>query len=103
MTNLNIKNSAIIPTLFKAYWELGNYDLQTAYLLGKSESKPTAAQSKLGDNNKKRCHAITIYWVTFEHVKHPVCRIAFANIHGLTTERVEYLNRKKKKYYRYAR
>ena len=29
----------------------------------------------------------------FETVKYPVCRVAFMNIHGLKTERIDYLNR----------
>ena len=32
---LNSKNPEIIPTVFKHYWELGNYDLQTADLIKK--------------------------------------------------------------------
>ena len=36
MNNLNDKNAEIIPQLFEAFWELKSYDLQTAYILGKS-------------------------------------------------------------------
>ena len=38
--NLNRENPEIIPTVFKNYWQLGNYDMQTADLLGKTRRKP---------------------------------------------------------------
>ena len=97
MTKLNEKNPEIIPTLFKEYWALEEYNLQTAYLLGISERKLTEASKKLGDENQKRCKGITKYWVKFDNEITRVCRRAFASIHGIGTERVDYLNRNEKR------
>ena len=61
MTNLNITNLAIIDTIFKSYWALGHYNLQTCYLLALSKSKHTTAQGTLGNNNTKRSKNRTIF------------------------------------------
>ena len=95
MINLNTKNVAIIETIFKRYWAIGNYDLQTSYLLSLSKSKPTAAQCKLGNNNTKRNENRTTYFVCYESVNYPVCRKAFASIHGVGFERIDYLAKKR--------
>ena len=90
MFSLNAKNVNIIQTLFKNYWAMGNYNLQTSYLIKQSKSSPSAAQIKLGNANPNRNKNRTTYFVTYGSDSYPVCRKAFAAIHrvGLKIDRL---------------
>ena len=95
MENLDAKNVNIIQTLFKNYWAMGNYNLQTSYLIKQSKSSPSAAQIKLGNANPNRNKNRTSYFVTYDSDNYVVCRKAFAAIHGVKLGKIDWLAEKR--------
>ena len=91
MKKLNTKNVNIILTIFKNYWAVGNYDMQTAYLIKQSNRSPSEAEVKLGSDNPARSGYRSKYFVTYGSENHPVCRKAFAAIHGVKLSKIDYL------------
>ena len=63
---LNSKNPEIIPTIFKHYWEIRYYDMQTADSIAKTNRKPSAKEIELGPDNPSRNKGRTTYCVTYE-------------------------------------
>ena len=91
MKKLNTKNVNIILTIFEKYWALGHFDLQRAYLIKQSNRSPSEAEVKLGSDNPARNSYRSTFFVTYESENHPVCRKAFAAIHGVKLSKIDYL------------
>ena len=91
MKKLNTKNVNIILTIFEKYWALADFNLQRAYLIKQSNRSPSEAEVKLGNDNPARNAYRSTFFVTYESENHPVCRKAFAAIHGVSLSKIDYL------------
>ena len=93
MKKLNTKNLNIILTLFDKFWKMADFNLQRAYLIKQSNRTPSQAEVRLGKHNPARNGYRSTYFVTYESENYPVCRKAFAAIHGVDLSRVDYLGK----------
>ena len=78
--------SEAIEKIFKNYWGLGSYDLQTADL----QTKVFKADIKRRRPKKTNvCKSGTYqYFVSYKGERYNVCRVAFLSIHDITKDRV---------------
>ena len=82
-----------INTIFKDYWGLGTYDLQTADLQKKIVKEPI----KRKRTKKAECHKSGNFkfFVYYDNIKYNVCKLAFMSIHAISKTRVKYAFAKK--------
>ncbi|CAL4192676.1 unnamed protein product, partial [Meganyctiphanes norvegica] len=74
-----------IKTIFNDYWSSGSWDAQTAYLQKRTTTNPVKRRRK--DTAVKGC--TRSYHVSVDIALMPVCKTAFANIHGISMSRVD--------------
>lgn len=73
--------------IFKSYWELGDWNAQTSYLVGHIKLIPVKTR-RTNDPNKQRSGSRQ-YHVTVMQKPIQVCKMAFKSIHGISGSRLD--------------
>lgn len=76
----------LVTNIFDSFWQIGNYDLQNAYL-SKLLICNDVKRSYVKGRPSRTLRRIQ-YNVTVDHANREVCRTAFYNIHGISEKRV---------------
>ncbi|KAK3890105.1 hypothetical protein Pcinc_005912 [Petrolisthes cinctipes] len=76
-----------IKLLFHAFWDIGDYNLQNAYIQNQVSVCPTKRRTT-SDPDKMR-NNMKQFFVTVRGIKVPVCKHAFLSVHGLSRCRVD--------------
>ena len=77
-----------IETVFKAYWALGNYNLQTSYIQGCIREVPIKRKRTTKEISSRRCNYT--YVIKYQGRVIQVCRKGFIAIHGIGEKKVRY-------------
>merc|ERR1712106_827920 len=81
-----------IKTIFKDYWGLKDYNLQTAELLKRIIKKPIKRKrTKKAETIKKYSSDFT---VQFQNKKYIICKVAFISIYGISQSRITFALKK---------
>lgn len=84
----------IINAVFKEFWELGDYDKQTAYLQKLIDCMPVKRRrAEIGEGTFKRQHTF-LYKVMYNSIDYMVCKNGFCSIFGIGLDRVTYVSTK---------
>lgn len=75
----------VIEALFKEFWDIGNYDGQTAYLQKLMAPMPVKRRRKPADETKRSC--TVMYTVMYGSTEHQVCKAGFLSIFGIGKKR----------------
>ena len=75
-----------IQAIFSSFWASGSWDIQTAYIQKQVSDQPI--KRRCTDNVDKQRACSRTYCVTAGDTEYVVCRVAFANIHGINPSRV---------------
>ena len=81
----NIVGQEAIKEIFKDFWEIGDYNLQNAYLQN-IMAKEDIKRRRPNKSGVTRSGSFK-YFVNYKNVKYNVCRVAFLNIHGIKKDR----------------
>lgn len=83
-----------VQDILDAFWALGDYDKQNAYIAGCITDKDF--KRKYTKKEKSQREKKTGFKVMHSGVSYSVCRKGFCGMHGLTRDRVELLAKKKR-------
>ncbi|XP_050704971.1 uncharacterized protein LOC126990393 [Eriocheir sinensis] len=81
-----------IRAIFEAFWALGDYELQNAYIQKLVKTVPIKRKRTLAEVSR-RSHTF-LYSVMINGASHSVCKRGFASMHGLSLSRVESASKK---------
>ncbi|XP_066988652.1 uncharacterized protein [Macrobrachium rosenbergii] len=76
-----------INKIFQAYWSMGDYNLQTAYLQRHICREPIKRKRTKAKESKKKW--TLSYFVTFKGKDITICKAAFLSIHAITAMRTQ--------------
>lgn len=76
-----------IETIFSEFWASGCWDAQTAYL--QKEATVLTVKRRRTENLETQKSCTRSYHVTVNGIPVTVCKLAFANIHGISKARID--------------
>ena len=83
-----------IRDIFKAFWAIGNYDSQNAYLHAQIRTEMIKRKRTKAEVSRRK---VTYeYFVKLNRIDRRVCRQAFLSIHGITKAKLQILLQKKR-------
>ena len=77
-----------VSKIFISFWNIGEYNKQTAYLQ-KFISRKEVSRSRVKDKIGRRKNTLK-YSVMVNDVEYKVCKIAFMSIHGVSKKRLSF-------------
>ena len=77
-----------IEEVFKAYWAIGDYNMQNSYIQGCMREVPIKRKRTTKEISSRRCNYT--YIVRYQDMVVQVCRKAFISIHGIGDKKVRY-------------
>ena len=84
---------ANIEEIFKDFWASGSWNTQTAYIQKQTTTVPVKRRRTENLDQQKAC--TRYYHVNVDDTPVTVCKIAFANIHGISRQRVDQAQKSK--------
>lgn len=78
---------ANIEAIFKDFWVLGSWDTQTAYI--QKQTTTVAVKRRRTDNRDQQKGCTRYYHVAVDDIPITVCKAAFANIRGISRQRLD--------------
>ena len=75
-----------VESIFKAFWEIGDYNLQNAYIQKLVETIPIARKRTTAE--KSRRSVTKVYTVSYNNQRVKVCLSGFLAMHGIGQKRV---------------
>ena len=91
----DVIGNEIIERLFQEYWEYKDYNFQTLHLSKLIRRKFTKKQEELGEANTSSIKFTCDYHIHYQGKDTKVCKNAFISIHGITKDRISWLNKKR--------